>query len=72
MLASASSQIGERSVVEDSGSRIPNIEQDLIEGAVLSVHLDQPAQRFRVAKGSQRAIDGANDLAQENLGRIAS
>ena len=71
MPGTVSSQICQRGVVENSGGGVAHIKHDFIEGAVLPVRFRQLSKRVGVAHRGQRAIDGANDLAQKYLGGIA-
>src|SRR5260370_13110026 len=56
-------QVGQGGVVEDAGGRIANVEEDLIEGTVGKVAVDQFTQLFGVAERRERAVNQAHDLA---------
>src|SRR2546428_5248845 len=60
-------EVGQRGVIQDACRRVTNVQQYLIEGAMLLIPLHQLAKSFGIPQWRQRSVDGADDLAQENL-----
>src|SRR5437870_10645980 len=61
--------ISQRSVLENLGCGIANIEEHLVKRAVLSIAINQAAKLFGVAERRQWAIDQADNLAKTNFPR---
>src|SRR5271163_1146494 len=68
----AGNQVGEGGVFQNASDRVAHIEEDLIERAVRQVAADQHAEFLGIGKGRERAINQAHDLAQTNVGGIAT
>jgi len=65
-------KIGERGVIQDVRGRVPHIQENLIQGAMIGIPQDKAAQLFRVAQRRQRAINQPNNLADSYLGRCTA
>src|SRR5437660_715002 len=61
--------ISQRSVLENLGCGIANIEEHLVKRAVLSIAINQAAKLFGVAERRQWAINQADNLAKANFPR---
>src|SRR6266516_3400974 len=61
--------ISQRSVLENLGCGIANIEEHLVKRAVLGIAINQAAKLFGVAERRQWAIDQADNLAKANFPR---
>ena len=62
-------KIGERGVIQDVRGRVPHIQENLIQGAMIGIPQDEASQLIRVAQRRQRAINQPDDLADSDLGR---
>src|SRR5438128_5623151 len=61
--------VSQRSVLENLGCGIANIEEHLVKRTVLSIAINQAAKLFGVAERRQWAIDQADNLAKTNFPR---
>src|SRR4030088_652411 len=61
-------QVGQRRILQNPGGRIPYFQKHFVQGAMFGIAIDQIAQLIRIPKGSERAINQTDDLAQPNLG----
>jgi hypothetical protein len=68
----AGNEIGKCCVFENAGSRIANIEKDLVERAMRQIAVDQFAKMFGITERSEGPVNQANDLAKADVGRFAA
>ena len=60
-------ELRQRGVVENPGGGVSNVKKHLVKSAVLLIGLHQPTQRLAIGNRSQRPVNSAYDLAEENL-----
>ncbi len=59
---------GESGVVEDTGGGVAHVEENLVQGAVRKIAIDQFAELLGVSEGGERAVNQADDLAEMDVG----
>jgi hypothetical protein len=59
--------VGDGSVLENFGSGVPHIKEDLVERAVLKVSVDKVAELLGVAERGERPVDKADNFAEANF-----
>ena len=61
--------VSQASILENTGGSVPDIQEHLVECAVVSIPRNQNSQLIRIPERRERPVNQANDFTEPNLGR---